>query len=147
MSETIATFMPPENPDWTLWPIEGGRGSGKTYTALKYLREHLGNYGLVVAHSSDNVRWLMDEMARQLDREGYAFLVNRTRRTIERSPQHQIHFLSAGGDTDSLRGRQFAMAVLDNIDLFPRGEKRVSWWMREIELGTHCKRFITTASR
>lgn len=144
--------LAPEDPNWQMWVLLMGRGSGKTRTAVETVRDEVragrASRICLLGQGADDVRDVMVEGESGFlatAPSDFRPIWSPSRGTLE-WPNGALGFVYSAEDPDALRGPQFDMAWVDEIMAFKadaraKAESNLRFGLR---LGRNPRRIYTT---
>jgi len=145
---------PPEDGDWTVFLLLGGRGAGKTRAGAEWIRWLVRNAGApqriaLVSETYADGREVMIDGDSGLARLGH----ERDRPHFEASrrrlvwPNGSLGYVFSSEDPDGLRGHQFHAAWSDELCKWKHAEETWSNLQLALRLGARPRQIVTTTPR
>lgn len=145
---------PPDNAEWTVWLLLGGRGAGKTRAGAEWVRHFISEQtvpariALVSETYADGREVMIDGQS------GLAHIGDHSRRPVYEPsrrrlvwPNGSIGYVFSSEDPDGLRGHQFHAAWSDELCKWKHPEETWSNLQLAMRLGARPLQAVTTTPR
>ncbi len=145
--------IPPDDKDWLIWLLLGGRGCGKTRAGAEWIRAQVGDHGrrriALVAPTYNDAREVMLEGESGLLNIGFASerpIYISSRRRLE-WPNGAIGNIFTSEEPDGLRGPQFDCGWADEFCAWRAADLTLSNLRLALRLGDLPRLVVTTTPK
>jgi len=143
----------PDDTNWLIWLLLGGRGAGKTRTGAEWIRSQVADHGkrriALVAPTFQDAREVMIEGESGLQNIGYPMERPKywsSRRRLE-WPNGAVGLVFSSEDPDGLRGPQFDCAWADEFCAWSYPEPVLSNLRFALRVGQNPQMVVTTTPK